>query len=327
LNATAGETAMLDATKTHETKALRHEAQLNCCRFSPCGKYVAAGSYDGTVLRWTLDGDAKVVLGGHGGWVTSLAFSPDAVHLFTVDTWGKLCCWPYADDAPAAKWTVADAHPSWIREVAVSPDGKLVATAGNDCTVRIWQAADGNAVRELDAKPLYTRPSGNIIDAGGVREMSFSRDGKHLACAGITDYGSSVVKGFPAVVLLDWESGQQKHLLRPKNYEKEFQVHGVFVEGLSFHRDGLLIGAGGNGEREGALWFWNADESEPVFEINPVPGSCCLDIHPDGLRLAIAQFQENGRGKNGGNGRKATPEEYRCHHGVVRIYEMAAKEA
>ena len=40
------------------------------------------------------------------------------------------------------------AHKGWIRTLAVSPDGKLIASGGNDRVVKLW-TADGQPVREL----------------------------------------------------------------------------------------------------------------------------------------------------------------------------------
>ena len=42
-----------------------------------------------------------------------------------------------------------EAHQGWVRAVAVSPDGKLLATCGNDNLVKLWNAADGTLVDEL----------------------------------------------------------------------------------------------------------------------------------------------------------------------------------
>ena len=41
------------------------------------------------------------------------------------------------------------AHKGWIRAIAVSPDGALIASGGNDKVVRIWNLADGSPVREM----------------------------------------------------------------------------------------------------------------------------------------------------------------------------------
>jgi len=362
----ATETQSADPAATWASTVFKYERQFDCCGFSPCGKNVFAGAYDGTVQRWTLDGDEQTAGAGHHGWVTDLAFHPDGVHLFSVDTWGRPCCRAYASADLKPKWDVPQAHANWIRALAVSPDGALVATAGNDQVVRLWNAADGKPVRDLaghaseiyslafhptdgslvsgdltgvvkhwnvttgkpvrdiDASVLYVRQH-DLYDSGAVRDLAFSGDGQQLVCSGITNLKGSTVAGFPGVVQIDWKSGKQTELLRPKDHEVEYKVHGVFVEGVTFHSDGFLIGVGGNGERAGAMWFWKLDGAEPFHEIQKLPGGRDISIHPDGLRLAVAQFEPNGRGINGGNGRKTKEGEYYSHDGVVRIYEMTPR--
>jgi WD40 repeat protein len=64
---------------------------------------------------------------------------------------------------------------SEVRDVAWSPDGKSVATAGADKTVRVWSAADGKEVRVLRGH------------TGAVNSVRFSPDGKRLASGGADD--------------------------------------------------------------------------------------------------------------------------------------------
>jgi WD40 repeat protein len=59
-----------------------------------------------------------------------------------------------------------------VDSVAFSPDGRLLASASHDGTVRLWDPATGEAVAVLDAHP------------GGASAVAWSPDGATLASAG-----------------------------------------------------------------------------------------------------------------------------------------------
>src|SRR5687767_2533857 len=63
-------------------------------------------------------------------------------------------------------------EPSVVTAVAISPDGRLVAAAGDDHLVHVWSLADGRRLHSL-------RGHGDWI-----RSLSFSVDGTRLASAG-----------------------------------------------------------------------------------------------------------------------------------------------
>ncbi len=50
---------------------------------------------------------------------------------------------------PDAALQPLDGHSGAVNSVAFSPDGKVVASASNDCTIRFWESATGAALQTL----------------------------------------------------------------------------------------------------------------------------------------------------------------------------------
>jgi WD40 repeat protein len=106
------------------------------------------GEYERLTAKWDLDMDCEQI---------DLPVTP--VH----DT---------ADRANEAS------HTNWIYDARWSPDGKLIATASRDRSVRLWDVATGKTVRKIDITSLPPRMKAD--DPGIVRRARFLGDGRSL---------------------------------------------------------------------------------------------------------------------------------------------------
>jgi RNA polymerase sigma factor (sigma-70 family) len=155
--------------------------------FSPDGKILASSGHGLPVLLWDV-ATRKELRRLDAGTAPLLAFSPDGKTLATAGN-NSVRLW---DVATGRESHARDAHHGEVNAVAVSPDGKLIATGSwQDYTVRLWDRATGRQLHCLVGHTAY------------VRAVTFTPDGRTL----ISGAGDSTIR------LWDAGSGKEVRVL------------------------------------------------------------------------------------------------------------------
>lgn len=181
--------------------------------FAPDGRRLATSSASGLILLWDVaTWQVQAELEGHGSAVYSVAFTPDG-HLVS-GGWDRTARLWDAAGQEAAVLSTADDGIDTILSLTFTRDGKLLAAAGCDDGIALFDAMTGAELRTLDGLSekvevvaltangrtlasagkngticLWDTTTGQRIDllrrhATSVRTLLFSPDGKQLAIAG-----------------------------------------------------------------------------------------------------------------------------------------------
>ena len=288
-----------DARTGQQLRSFRaHAKHARSVAFSPDGLRLASGSWDGTVKVWDAQtGGLMVQREGPGGRIARVAFSPDGKRLAAgssagggpgmtgADGPGVLQIW---DATLGESLRTIRGHDGLIR-MAFSPDGRRLATVGDDKELKVWDAETGREVGTFrgHGQPIWCvafSPDGGLIASGsadfgqradgelkvwdaqtgrelysrgghidGVLSVTFSPDGRRLATGGF----DGIVK------LWDVQTGQEALALRG---------HLDAVRSVAFSPDGHRLVTSSD---DGTVRVWDArpwQEGEPGQELLTLRG-------------------------------------------------------
>ncbi|WP_414583447.1 NACHT and WD repeat domain-containing protein, partial [Scytonema sp. PCC 10023] len=148
-------------------------------------------------------------------------------------------------------------HAKAVNGVSFSPDGKMLATASADNTVKLWNTATGQEIKTLTGHTNW------------VWGVSFSPDGKMLA----TTSDDNTVK------LWNTATGQEI---------KTLTGHTNWVWGVSFSPDGKMLATA---SYDNTVKLWNTATGQVIKTLSGHTASVWgVSFSPDGKMLATASY-------------------------------------
>lgn len=332
-----------DPKKAKELKQFTHGEALTNCRLDPSGKYVFAGAEDFGVYRWEIETGEKVVYrGAHDSWVRRIDFSSDGKQVLTSGWDGRVVVWDVQpetiqavelpveqteseDDSepvePKVELVVdkpvriVEAHRGFSRWVHAGPNGKYIATCGNDKIIKLWDARRWKLKKEFVGHGRH--PYAVMIHPDGESLVSEDLMGEIFVWNAKTGQRTrelkSVMTGFDNKFQADMGgardmafnadgsllgcagitnvvnsfAGQQDPIICVVDWAtKEISSHlrtksnsaGV-AWGVRFHPEGFVVGAMGNQNGKGTVEFWSLADEEASESAAPKEEAAGCDDH------------------------------------------------
>jgi WD40 repeat protein len=255
--------------------------------FSPDGKVLAVGDFDGTISLWDPEGGGGLRelrdAGGlpadkHLRGVASLAFSPDGKTL--VAGRGSITTYRGDYDQVAHVWDLAAgrvthrlAHRNAVNALAFSPDGATLFSACQDLKVRMWKVAGWELKRTwtAPARPmsLALSPRGDLLAAGlgegdihvwevasGERALLLEGHTRRVDALAFLPDGKTLASGGEDATVRLWHLLSGRALLTLRG-------HGEAVRALAVAPDGNTVTSA---DRTGRVHLWQAPSLAQLAE-------------------------------------------------------------
>lgn len=258
---------------------------------SPDGRIIAVA--DGGTHDYLLDGSTRRITARFddrkGAGANDIAISPKGDKFAVADQSGHAYVWGVGGRPESAVLTDPPGEDgTTVNSVAFSPDGRTIATGGNEITngysnpaeICLWNAGTHRLIATLDD------PGVEDHHGADVNSVAFSPDGRMLADA--DDWGNVYL----------WSSDTHRvtvHFVDPDSNVAHPAAGGVGgATSVAFSPDGRTVVTGdGNGN----LYLWNASTGNLTATLDASVDKdsvASVKFSPDGRTIAMIDHQDKG---------------------------------
>ncbi len=223
-------------------------------------------SYDRHLQWWDVV-ERKLIrsVPAHNGWIRRVIASADLTQVISIADDMQCKVWNAQTGENVACFTdhrpLTPHHfPSMLYAVAVSPDGKWLATGDKVGHVALWDTQRWEKVGELETPIMYTwDPKARLHSIGGIRSLAFSPDSSRLAVGGTGKIGNiDHLEGPARLEVFNRATLERELELEDKNKKG-------LIEQILWSRDGeTLVTAGG--DNNGFITMYDAKTGALVHQ-------------------------------------------------------------
>ncbi len=242
-----------------------HRALVTGATFRPDGRQIATGDGNGVIKLWDAGtGRPEASIRGHDRRILGLIFDPAGKSLASasegvVKLWdGDQIIQPHQRAAASGRVTLS----------AYSPDGRWIATARGDGSIKVDDADTGTNA--------FTINGVNVVVIGASGGLAFRPDGKFLA-----------VNGSDKKVHV-WDTEARLETLSFGDRDRR-------IYGLRYSPDGQRIATLGPPPDGVKIWDGGTGRLTTSIGIDSGVASRAVAFSPDGRRIAVASYGTAGR--------------------------------
>ncbi|EEF60702.1 c-type cytochrome domain-containing protein [Pedosphaera parvula] len=255
--------------------------------YAPNLELLAVGRYGEVELRSLKDSAPRKWTGtGPRGNINGVTFSPDGNFVFTASgepgIYGEVHQWKVADGSVVHRCT---GHKDAIYALALSPDGKILATGSYDQKIILWNVETGKEIKTLSGHNgaifgLAFRPDGKILAsasadrtvklwdvATGERRDTLSQPTKEVYAVAFSPDGKRLMAGGVDNRIRIWQISETAAETTNELLDSKFAHEGSILN-LAFSSDGKTLVSSAE---DRTVKLWNADKltERALIEVQP----------------------------------------------------------
>jgi len=296
---------------------------VNAIAYQPARKLIAVARYGEVELRSAETRAIVRTLHGHRGNVNAVTFSPDGKFLYAAGGeagWlGEVRQWDLND------WNlfyVFEGHKDAIYSLAVSPDGKTLATGSYDQKIKLWNVETGEELKTLSGHNgavfgLAFRPDGKILAsasadrtvklwdvATGERRDTLAQPLKEQYAVAFSPDGKRLVAGGVDNRIRVWQISETAAETTNPLLEARFAHEGAILN-LAFTSDGKTLASSAD---DRTVKLWDAVELKEKLSLEKQPDwSPALAFVLDNQALVVGRLDGTVAFFDVQNGKLQTP--------------------